>query len=392
MTRFFCFGPVDDDDESAMTATSRYDRQVQMEPPKPIMQVKPLKIQKLRDEPCRVSMSTVILNADEQEDLRHTLSVMIHQEGALYSRDDYFYTDPHARKWKADVELKSQTNRGHRNVDEFCREQIAEWGYRVIDFFHVSREVVYIAISYLDRLMTKCILDRATYKLAATTCLILAIKVHHSKRIFLTDIIKDLSRGEFDCDDIVRMEKQILEGLQWSLHPPTPQNYIARLLIMTTDISKRIYGFNLTSVCDYALFFSELSVLDYYFVTQRQSVVAVACIINAMEGLGLLTARHSSDPWFVNRDHMTNLIINICQLVHQEPDLRYLSYVREKLWNLFERSDECLNVRSGDQTLFKNRSDLSQKSRSTESPISSSSSSSSPTSITRYPRPPIKPL
>lgn len=387
MPRFFCFGVVHDDDNGPITASSIYDRQVQIEPPKPIIHSsKPLKIQKLREEPCRVSMSKISINVDEHEELRHTLNLMINQEGELYSCDDYFYTEREARIWKPDFEKKTSTKRGNRYVDECCREQIAEWGFRLIDYFRVSREVVYVAMSYLDRLMTKCNLDRAAYKLAATTCLILAMKVHHSKRVFLTDIIHDLSRGEFDSEDIARMEKQIVDSLQWLLHPPTPQNYITRLLIMTTDISSKIYGFNPTSVCEYAIFFSELSVLDYYFVTQRQSVVAVACIINAMEGLGLLTARHTIDPWFTTRDNMTNFIVNMCMLVHQEPDLRYISYIRGKLWNLFERSDEYLNVQSGEKSLFKIRSDSSQN--ISESHISSSSSSSSPTSITRYPRPP----
>jgi len=388
MTRLFCFGPVQEEDVLTTTTPSLFDRQVQMEAPKTKVHERPLKLQKLRDESCRVTISETVMNIHEEEELRKTLGVMLQQDGTLYNRDDYFYTDPKTRTWKVDVELKSQTNRGNRLVDEFCREQIAEWGYRVIDFFHVSRDVVYIAMSYLDRLMKKFVLDRATYKLVATSCLVLAMKIHHSKRIFLTDIIHDLSRGEFESDDIVKMEKQILGSLQWLLHPPTPQNYIARLLIMTNDTSKSINGFNASSVCDYATFFAELSVLDYYFVTQRQCVVALACIINAMEGLGLLTERNSiADPWFFNRNYMADLIINMCKLVHHEPDLNYISYMREKLWNLFARSDEYLNIRSREKSLFKNRL---EKSPQTEYPAGLSSSSSSPTSISRYPRPALE--
>ena len=108
-------------------------------------------------------------------------------------------------------------------MDEFCREQICEWSYRVVDYFDINREVDDIALSYLDRFLVAFACDRKTYKLAATTALFLAVKLHDGahKRLKFISVLANLSRGEFQERNIIDMKRLLLRALEFRVHPPT---------------------------------------------------------------------------------------------------------------------------------------------------------------------------
>ena len=43
-------------------------------------------------------------------------------------------------------------------------------------------------------------------------------------------MVKDLSKGDFDMEDVNRMELIVLRTLLWSLNPPTPLSFVKRLI------------------------------------------------------------------------------------------------------------------------------------------------------------------
>lgn len=217
-------------------------------------------------------------------------------------------------------------------VDEYCRDQIVLWSYRVVDYFNIDREVVAIAMSYLDRFMSIKHCNRRTFKLAATTTLQLAVKIHHPHSLKLVSILSDLSRGEFDAQDITEMESTISSNLKWRLHPPTALNFVSTVLMHSppTCLKSPHIENSGDAVLDFAMFFAELSVCDYYFVMQRPSSVALASVLNAMEGLGFLASSYLS--------YVRELSSNLGGTRHDAPEV---VETRERLWNLYERSEEC---------------------------------------------------
>ena len=164
-------------------------------------------------------------------------------------------------------------------VDAVCREKMCEWSYRVCDHFHTGRQFVAISFSYLDRFLDKCSCDRTTFKLAAMTTLYMATKIFNSQQITICSLA-ELSRGEFEMSDIAEMENMILQTLEWRMHPPTPQcfiNHIHHLLPCTDQVSSAIY--------QRANFFAELALYDYSLVARERSLITVAALLNAMEGM-----------------------------------------------------------------------------------------------------------
>jgi hypothetical protein len=98
------------------------------------------------------------------------LQTMLIQERNIYIRCDYI--------------KKASSSNSRSYADAWCRLKMVQWCYQVIDFVELSRDTVFIAISYLDRFFStstqraKQVLEnRKEYQLAVMTCLFMAIKL-----------------------------------------------------------------------------------------------------------------------------------------------------------------------------------------------------------------------
>jgi hypothetical protein len=252
------------------------------------------------------------LTISEAENLSDILNLMIVRED-VYRCHDYLSIS----SWEEAFIRK----KGGSTIDEYCREQICEWTYRVVDYFRIDREVVSVSLNYLDRFLCTCSCDRAMFKLAATTCLYLSVKVVHPQKLGDLGILSDLSRGEFEMKDVSDMEEIILNALNWRLYPPTASHFTTLLLDF---LRLEFPPCELDDLYSNASFFSELSVCDYYFISFHSSTIALASVLNALEGM-----MHDIDPVILEK--INCISIPICDLLA----------ARNKLWELYERSEEC---------------------------------------------------
>ena len=167
-------------------------------------------------------------------------------------------------------------------LNEQWREKICEWCYRVVDHFDYNREVVNVAMSYLDRYLAQCTVNRRIYQLVGVTSLYLATKLFEGNHLHLPSLV-GISRGYFHAEHILAMEETMLHALSWHLHPPTSRAFCWEMMrLVSPDISSRIRH----DVGNLAIFLTELSVCDFYFVTRKPSSIAIASIINAIELYG----------------------------------------------------------------------------------------------------------
>jgi Cyclin, N-terminal domain/Cyclin, C-terminal domain len=223
----------------------------------------------------------------------------------------------------------SPTTTTTTRIDEFCREQIVEWSFRVVDYFRIDREVVAVSLSYLDRFLATCRCDRTSFKLAATTTLHLAVKLLYPCKLADLGILSDLSRGEFDMKDVCSMESHILHTLAWNLHPPTAVAFSA--IFLDYFFASRVVSISSTDlddVYDVSSFFSELAVCDYYFLLVRSSTIALAAILDALEGM------------YGPENSLSVDIIEAARELHMGVP-HDLMAARNRLWELYERSEEC---------------------------------------------------
>jgi hypothetical protein len=149
----------------------------------------------------------------------------------------------------------------------------------------LRREVVSIAMNHLDRYLAAfpSTVDKDLFQLLAMTCLYLSIKLNEYKHLLIPgstssmDTILKLSRGFFTLEQMEKMEYNVLQRLQWHVHPPTAQIFVKYLLFFLSVEEHEVH--------DLAQFMVELSVIDYFFVSYKASEVAIAAILNATERL-----------------------------------------------------------------------------------------------------------
>ena len=230
-------------------------------------------------------MTTRQLGNAFKEDLSARLQAMHTQECTYYACPDYL-----APEWQAslvspqnDMNLpaaaRGDSSASSSEINEMWREKICEWCYQVVDHFDFNREIVSVAMSYLDRYLSTRSVNRRIFQLAAMTALFLAIKLYEPGKIRMSSLI-DLSRGYFLEDHIVTMEDSMLQTLGWHVHPPTPYSFAREMIyLLPGQISPR----DRHDTNELARFLTELSVCDYWFVTKKPSSIALASLINALE-------------------------------------------------------------------------------------------------------------
>jgi hypothetical protein len=157
----------------------------------------------------------------------------------------------------------------------------------------------------------------------------MAAKIHGTSsaanRLTISSL-SELSRGEFDMSHISEMETIILQTLAWNLHPPTAQCFINsfyKYLPVPSNVPVSI------AIYQRAIFFAELVLYDYAFVTRKRSLIALACMLNAMEGM---------DESTVPQEQQRNFVDTICGNF----DLRFtkdeIESVRNRLWYVYSMS------------------------------------------------------
>ena len=209
-------------------------------------------------------------------------------------------------------------------VDAVCREKMCEWSYRVCDHFHAAREIVAISFSYLDRFIDRCSCDRTAFKLAAMTTLYMATKIFNGRQITISSLA-ELSRGEFEMSHIAEMEVIILQTLGWRLHPPTVQCFINELSPLLPSRN----GLVTAAILQRATFFAELALYDYSFVARERSLIAIAALLNAMEGMDESTISKAQQMDFL-------------ESLNKAFGLRYhfdlVEMIRNRLWYVYSMS------------------------------------------------------
>lgn len=220
-------------------------------------------------------------------------------------------------------------------VDGALRQDIVHWCYKVVDYLNMDRNTVSVSMSYFDRYVSVRTVNKKVAQLVGLTSLYLAIKLYEqewkSKMPALLTHFITLSRGNFTANVITLMESELLNTLNYYVHPPTPQTIVLELFKMFPTY---INPSSLRDVVEHANFLTEVSVTDSYFMTQKPSSIAVASLLVAM----------NNDPHLPPDERKAAL-----EAVHQVTNIEFHSVgveeCRLKLLELYsERFDEEITV------------------------------------------------
>jgi len=258
-------------------------------------------------------------------------------------------------------------------VNEAWRRKICEWCFDVTDHFKLEREVVSVAMNYLDRMVARMMhqdqsigsgeiqISKRQFQLVALTSLYIAMKLHgeveEGQRLercnLNVTVFVELSRGFFQAEAIEEMERNILFNLDWHLNPPTSLKFISLYMRLIpnwsgatyTDVTGpdenadpelcRPFKTVFKAIFDIAMYLTELSVcVSTLTFHSKNSIVAYAAILCAMEALEVtLPIPYDARLRFVNR---------MCEVTGMLPESKEVRCVRNLLCEL------CPSIRNRD--------------------------------------------
>ena len=107
------------------------------------------------------------------------------------------------------------------------RDYICTWSHEVVDCYGISREIVAIAMSFLDRFLSIHIIDSGNHvtkrliECAEITASYMSIKINANSGPFPVDPFLDLTG--LTRNEVFDMEKTIIKYLKWRINPPTTE-------------------------------------------------------------------------------------------------------------------------------------------------------------------------
>eukprot|EP00986_Skeletonema_menzelii_P008016 scaffold3248_cov150-Skeletonema_menzelii.AAC.5 len=225
-----------------------------------------------------------------------TISVMLDQQSTTYKCCDYLANNDST--YSMSTPSLTRRNQFHQHkphqsgcVDRLCREKMTQWCYQVTDFCKFRREAVAISISFLDRFLSssspraqKALQSRKEYQLASMTTLYIAIKIFEPM-VIDASLLATISQGCYDEKDINDMEKDILHDLGWRMNGPIVQDFIRHFLVFL-PLSACTHDDEVDTVLlDIAKYQAEIAVCDYDLSLMNQSDIALAALLNSIEGI-----------------------------------------------------------------------------------------------------------
>ncbi|KAH9510544.1 Protein kinase binding, partial [Dermatophagoides farinae] len=153
------------------------------------------------------------------------------------------------------------------------RAMLVDWMVKVQQNFEFTHEVFYHAIKIIDHFLMNKTIKRNRLQLLGIVSIYIAAKC--DKGIYNT-IIKDfifICNNAYTCDDIIKMEIEILQVLEFNLNYPLSYSFLDRYAHCSSQTLETL------TLSRYIL---ESSLMDYSFVDELDSKMAAASLLLAI--------------------------------------------------------------------------------------------------------------
>ena len=158
-----------------------------------------------------------------------------------------------------------------KEINPNMRSILVDWLVEVADEYSLTSETLFLTLNYLDRYLSLKSVKRNKLQLVGITCMLVASKYEEIYAPQVDDFCY-ITDNTYARDDILLMERHILDALRFELTQPTARQFLKYL----------------TSVCgadsdleSLATYFIELALLDYGFLSYCPSVVASSALVLA---------------------------------------------------------------------------------------------------------------
>ena len=175
-----------------------------------------------------------------------------------------------------------------RDITVSMRGILIDWLVEVAQEYNQSAETLFLSISYIDGYLSKARCVRSKLQLIGITCMHIASKYQEIYPPAITEFCY-ITDNTYDRDELIEMERKLLDVLDFKLSVPTTWMFLVRYLrVAEADRKTELVG----------MYLSELSLLEYALLQFLPAQVAAAAV--------MLALHHANQPhWTATLEHYT---------------------------------------------------------------------------------------
>ncbi|CAK9192727.1 unnamed protein product [Sphagnum troendelagicum] len=216
------------------------------------------------------------IDAEMQEAEMPVSNIDEHDIGNQLAVVDYvedIYTFYHKIEVQSCVPADYMTRQA--DINEKMRAILIDWLIEVHLKFKLMMETLYLTTNLIDRYLSVRSVSRKNLQLVGVTALLLAAKYEEIWAPEVHDFIF-ISDNAYTCEQILNMEKSMLNTLQFNLTVPTPYVFVARCLkAAAADKELEMVSWYLVELC----------LTEYSMVKFSPSHLAAAAVYTAQNTL-----------------------------------------------------------------------------------------------------------
>ncbi|VAH20558.1 unnamed protein product [Triticum turgidum subsp. durum] len=156
-------------------------------------------------------------------------------------------------------------------VNPKMRAILIDWLVEVTHKFELMPESMYLTIYVIDRFLSLQAVPRRELQLVGMAAMLIACKYEEIWAPEVNDFIS-IADNSYSRQQILSMEKNILNSMAWNLTVPTPYVFLVRFA-KAAGSDKELENM--------IFFFAELALMEYGLVTVRPSLVAASAVYAA---------------------------------------------------------------------------------------------------------------
>jgi cyclin A len=132
------------------------------------------------------------------------------------------------------VSFQQKINLEQRNV-------LIDWLLEVMDEFKLGLDTFYMAVQYVDSILSKIQIPVGNLQLLGVTAMFAASKTNRKFEIECRNFVM-ITDNTYTCDEIVEMERLMCYTLNWNIHPVTCSSWLSRWLLAVIRTTSAING------------------------------------------------------------------------------------------------------------------------------------------------------
>ncbi|KAM9437660.1 G2/mitotic-specific cyclin-B3-like [Salvelinus alpinus] len=192
---------------------------------------------------------------------------------AEYAKEIFDYLREREEKFVLKDYMNSQPD-----LNKDMRGILVDWMVELQENFELNHETLYLAVKLTDHYLACSVIMRESLQLIGSTAMLIASKFEERTPPCIDDFLY-ICDDAYKREEIIAMEINILQALQFDINIPVPYRFLRRY---AKCVSASMETLTL------ARYVCELSLLELQQVPERGSRLAAACLLLALitKGLG----------------------------------------------------------------------------------------------------------